>query len=765
MPGPDDSLEARLLATFKIEAREIIQAMAASLAILEKAPSAWEQPEAIESVFRSAHSLKGAARAVNSKDIESLCHSMESVFTGLKRREIAAPPALFDLFYRALDALDALLRRLDPGQGAVEKPDVTELVGALELAISKKPSSQTSERATAPPVRETSVTPIPKSGPPDREARLAATETVRVAAQKLDAMLLQAAELIPAGMAASQHAGRLRELGERFSEWRRAWTRIRPAIRGMSATLDAAKESREEQHLSRLIEFVDWNQQFVENVDRQLTEIVRTADRDQRSLATMVDGLLEEASKVAMQPFSTVLNLFPRFVRDLSRDENKDVDLVIQGAELEIDRRILEELKDPLIHLIRNSLDHGIESPADRVKKGKPPRGAITIFVSARDGSSVELLVSDDGAGIDLERLKSAAVKEGLLSAERAQGIADQDALQLIFQSGATTSPIITDLSGRGLGLAITREKVTALSGAIFVESHSGQGTVFRIVLPMTLARFRGVLVQARESLFMLPTAGIDRVVPLRAGSMATVENRETITVSEKAVSLVHLADVLALPAAVGLQSVSPHSSAVVITSDGERIAFAVDAVLGEQEILVKPLGPQLTCLPHFAGATVLASGTVVPILYLPELAKRARQAAALPATNAISQGHSEIEEAGAVLVAEDSITSRTLLKNILETAGYRVETAIDGIDAFTKLRSSSFDLVVSDVDMPRMNGFGLTAKIRNDKQLAELPVILVTSLDSPKDREHGIDVGANAYIIKSSFDQTNLLEVVRRLI
>jgi two-component system chemotaxis sensor kinase CheA len=452
-------------------------------------------------------------------------------------------------------------------------------------------------------------------------------------------------------------------------------------------------------------------------------------------------------------------------VRDLSRDENKEVQLLIHGAELEIDRRILEEMKDPLIHLIRNSLDHGIELPDERAKRGKPTRGTITIRVSARDGTTVEMMVSDDGAGIDIERLKLAAVKHGLLAEERAQAMTREDALQLIFQSGATTSPIITDLSGRGLGLAIAREKVTRLSGAIFVESRVGQGTTFRVMLPMTLARFRGVLVETNQSLFMLPTAGIDRVIRLRADAVATVENRETITISDRVIAVARLADVLALPPLASSPTRAPDASAVIVNSGGECIAFAVDAVLGEREILVKPLGPQLARLPLFAGATALADGTLVPILNIPDLMNRARQTGAAPEPKAPSTPHLKSETAATVLVAEDSITSRTLLKNILETAGYRVETAVDGIDAFTKLRSGNFDLVVSDVDMPRMNGFGLTAKIRNDKQLEDLPVVLVTSLDSQKDREHGVDAGANAYIIKSSFDQSTLLDAIRRLL
>jgi two-component system chemotaxis sensor kinase CheA len=466
-----------------------------------------------------------------------------------------------------------------------------------------------------------------------------------------------------------------------------------------------------------------------------------------------------------MQPFSTLLDLFPRLVRELAREQGKEVELSIQGGDIEIDRRILEEMKDPLIHLARNCLDHGIETPAERARRGKQPRGTVTMTISARNGSNVELLIADDGKGIDAGKVKAAAGKLRLLSPERAESLGDKEALAFIFQSGVSTSPIITDISGRGLGLAIVKEKVEKLNGALSVETEAGQGTSFRIILPLTLARFHGVLVRVGEHLFVFPSSNVERVERVAKDDVKTVENRETITVKGQAVSLARLRDALDLAATVAAGGQPDILPAVVVTSAGRRIAFVVDEVLHEQEVLVKTLGKQLIRVRNIAGATVLGTGRVVPILNVPDLIASAvrtsgagMHAAAVPS-----------EEAGkrrkSVLVAEDSITSRTLLKNILETAGYQVETAVDGVEALTKLRSGEFDLVVSDVDMPRMNGFVLTEKIRADKKFLELPVILVTALESREDREHGIDVGANAYIVKSSFDQSNLLEIIRRSI
>jgi len=360
----------------------------------------------------------------------------------------------------------------------------------------------------------------------------------------------------------------------------------------------------------------------------------------------------------------------------------------------------------------------------------------LFIATKASAGETVELVVADTGCGVSSE---------------------DKERLFLPYFS--------TKGRGTGLGLAIVKEKVEKLNGALFVETELGKGTRFRIILPLTLARFRGVLVRVGEYLFVLPTSNVEQAVRVAKHDIKTVENRETIVLSGQAMSLARLSDVLNLPQQAEVEREREMQLVVVLAASNLRIAFIVDEVLNEQEVLVKPLGKQLTRVRNIAGATVLGSGKVVPILNVPDLLRCAVRASATGVRAASIPISSIAVKKKSVLVAEDSITSRTLLKNILETAGYRVETAVDGIEGYTKLRSGTFDLVVSDVEMPRMDGFGLTTKVRADKKLTELPVVLVTALESREDREHGIDVGANAYLVKSSFDQSNLLEVVRRLI
>jgi two-component system chemotaxis sensor kinase CheA len=306
------------------------------------------------------------------------------------------------------------------------------------------------------------------------------------------------------------------------------------------------------------------------------------------------------------------------------------------------------------------------------------------------------------------------------------------------------------------------REKAEKLGGRVSVVSTPGTGTAIRMTLPLTLATFRGVLFRAGQRLFVVPTAQVERVTRYRPQDVQTVEGRETLALNGRAVSLVSLAGVLALPETARAGDSPPSTPALVLGSGEQRLAFAVDEVLDEREVLVKRLAKPLIRVRHVAGATVLGSGEVAPILNVSDLLKSAKSAGA--PSRAQPQGQSARVEAKSVLVAEDSITSRMLLKGILESAGYKVKTAVDGMDAYTTLRSERFDVVVSDVEMPRLNGFDLTARIRADRNLASLPVILVTALESREDRERGIDVGANAYLVKSDLDQSNLLEALRRL-
>ncbi len=352
-------------------------------------------------------------------------------------------------------------------------------------------------------------------------------------------------------------------------------------------------------------------------------------------------------------------------------------------------------------------------------------------------------MISDDGQGISVARVRAAAVRHGNLTEAQANELADAAALNLIFEPEVSTRDTITEISGRGLGLAIVQEKVEKLGGRVTLETRPGAGTSFRLLLPLTLATFRGILVEVVHQLFVLPTTHVERVTSVRPDQVKTVEGREMMVLDDRTVSLVRLEDLLDLSRPSGHET-TRFAPAVVIGSAEKRIAMRVDAVLNEQEVLVKQLGKPLSRVRNIAGATVLGSGHAVPILNVADLMKSAMKAR--PAAAARPSGEDSARSRKSVLVVEDSITSRMLLKNILESAGHRVKTAVDGVDAFAILRTEVFDVVVSDVEMPRMNGFDLTAAIRRDKRLAELPVVLVTALASRGSRAGSRRRGQRVY-------------------
>lgn len=730
MPENDEEFLKRLRATFQVEAEEHVSALSSGLLELEKA-SPEERNAIIETVFRGAHSLKGAARSVNMTQVEAVCQKMEGVFAGLKRKEIVLSPELLDELHKNLDALRTLVSPAETKPVIKAKPESSPAPPAVEEPSPKAPAS-----SATPSARE---------------------ETVRVSSARLDSLVRQAEELVSVKLAANQHAEAMRGIHSIFARWKKEWSKVHPDLRAMERA--SGQKTNGNLEPKKLLEFLEWNETHMQSLQETFSAMEKPFERDRRALALMVDGLLDDLKKTAMLPFSSLLVLLRKLVRDLSREQGKLIDLVVTGDELEMDRRILEDLKDPLIHLVRNSIDHGIKKPEERQKINKPPRGRISIAVLQRD-SKVEIQVADDGSGIDAGRVRKSAVKCGAISELDAEKLSDAEAVMLIFRSGVSTSPMLTNISGRGLGLAIVREKVEQLGGTVWIENRVNAGTTFHMLLPLTLSTFRGVILQVADRLFVLPTNHVERVVRVRKEEIKTVENRETLSLDGQTIPLVGMADVLGL--AKPVSQTGETITALVISSAGQRIAFRVDEIRREQEVVLKNLGKQLARVRNISGATILGGGGVVPVLNVTDLMKSAAQASPVAPTIPAPRVK---KSARAILVADDSITSRSLLKNILETNGYKVETAVDGIDAFTKLRSGDFGLVVSDVEMPRMDGFDLTSKIRADKKFAEIPVVLVTALESREHRERGIDVGANAYIVKSSFDQSNLLEAVQRLI
>ena len=766
----EEELLKKLREAFSSEAEERLASLSSSLLDLEKGTGGEETAQALEVAFREAHSLKGAARSVNLMEIESICQAMESVFAAMKRDEISLSGELFDLLQHSVRSVEDFLA---PSEGTDRMGETAILVSQLEEVMAgvalepvqertgKEPEpkggKETSSEKIAPePAKEK---PAPKFQLPQQgrksQGKPLASESVRVSTAKLDALFLKAEELVSLKLASGQRLVDLKEIVRSTESWNKKWAEIESEARALNKT---AREGDGWDNLSR---FLDWNHDFIRSVGKEIWDLTKRAEREGRTLGLMVDELLDDMKRVTMQPFSTLLDIFPRMIREISRDQGKEVDLVVKGGEVEIDRRILEEMRDPLTHILRNSVDHGLEAPDKREKQGKPRGGTIALTVSQTEGGKVKILIADNGAGIDPERVKKKAASLGIITEQDMEQLDDRDALSLVLQSGVSTSPIITEISGRGLGLAIVQEKVEKLGGFLSLDTVLGRGTSFRLELPVTIATFRGILVQVSGRLFVVPSSNMHRALKVHGDEIKTVENRATIPLDGKALSLVDLARVFGLNQ--GKDKSDGEFLTVVVLGMGERrVGFRVDAVLGEQEVLVKGLGKQLRHVPNISGATILGSGRVVPILNVNELLTSPLDADVQTSVPKAGKGD---DEKKSILVAEDSITSRMLIKSILEGAGYLVKTAVDGSEAFATLKTGEFDLVVSDVEMPKLDGFGLTKKIRSDKKYADIPVVLVTGLETPEDREKGIDAGANAYIVKSSFDQSNLLEVIGRMI
>lgn len=808
MHPTDDEFIKLLHDTFRIEAEDHFAAMSSGLIALENAADPDVRRTTLETVFREAHSLKGAARAVGIATVENLCQAMENFFAALKRDQRQPDADEFTALHRTLDRIKELISSTDatgtisdlvgalsameaklvhgghpetpahaPTAGEKEaggesqavatatNDDATRTSANGAAAPSSNASAEPSRDARDEPSSKTTVYQVPPSdvtvaeagpftpgqirqlGSPRREA----PEMVRLTAAKLNSILRQTEELIYLKLTAARRAAESEEIAIATANLVKEWGLYgNPARLAEATTGNRAVAS----------DFLERTTESLHHLQSLARRVARTAKQERSTTAGMVNLLMKDAKTLLLVPFSSLLISFPKLVRDLSHDLGKNVHLSVQGEEIEVDKRILDALKDPLIHLARNCIDHGIESPEERRRKAKPEAGALKIIVSQPTADKVELTIADDGAGIDAHQVRTSAIHHGLLSPEKSKEVSDAEVLRFIFQSEISTSSVVTNVSGRGLGLAIVHQAVERLRGTISVETKRGVRTVFKIALPSAIATFRGVLVTVCGCSFIVPTNAVLRVLRVRPDEIATIENKDVIDVDGQSISYYYLGDVLEVGAPSGAER---RFVPVLVMGGGERsVAFGVDDILYEQEVLVKNLGCLLLRVSNISGAAILGSGEVVPIINAVDLIRSAlklRKTISSPAQEPVEK------KTQSILVVEDSITSRTLLKGTLEAAGYRVSTAVDGIDGFAALRAGEFDIVLSDVEMPRMNGFDLIAKMRSDPRYKELPAVLITSLDSREDRERGIDVGANAYMVKSRYDQDNLLQIIRRLI
>lgn len=712
--SPEEFLK-ELLADFLLEAAEHLQAIVDGLLALEKSPDKSASQGYLESIFREVHSLKGASRAVNLTAIERICQTIESVFHAVRQGSLTLTAPAFEILFQSVDLLQSMVAEIGAGAAKTSESEVLPMVRRLE-SIHTEP-------------REINLPPIPDlqkkishiEKPPQHEEpppslqgeSRTVRDTVRIPVTKLDNLLLGAEEFLTLKSVLKFQINELAAL----------------------KTVSGGKMIRD-----------------FENIHRQMSR--------------MVDDLLINIRQTLLHPFSDILGAVPRLVRDLGKEFGKEIVLTINGAETEIDRRILEEIKDPLIHLIRNCVDHGIEPVAHRLRNGKESAGKLMITIIQEFGNKVLLEISDDGAGISTEALLKSALRAGVVSGDEAAGMSREEILPLIFKSGISTSPFITDISGRGLGMAIVASKVNLLGGIVGVTSKPGAGTCFRISLPVTLATFKGIMIRIGNAFFLMPVGVVTSAIRIRKDEVRTAKGKSFIYHQGENLAIARLADFLETKENKGNNKDLKTLQVLTVRLDGKDFGLVVDEILGEEEGIVKGLGSQLVHVKYISGALILGNGIIVPILNPEELGETLQRSPGISLAQTIeAESGKEQLPAVKILIAEDSITLRSLLRNIIESEGYEVGTAVDGLDAYQKLGEGGYNLLVSDVEMPRMNGFVLTEKVRADSKLSDLPVILVTALDSPTDRQRGMEVGADAYIVKGNFEQSNLLDTIKRLI
>jgi two-component system chemotaxis sensor kinase CheA len=781
-------LQERLAQTFAVEFGERLQALERDLLALEAGADGAAREGLVGSLLREAHSLKGAAHVVGRAEIGALAHAMEGRLEAMRAAPTPAERSLQPLF-DALGVLAALedparagpiavgpiIDRLGPSAPLSAPPAGRRPAGAKRAGPARAPRT-----AAATPAEATLWTPPPPQPPldvaapplapetsavpggevvPTRGADAAGAGSIRIRTEHLDALLARGTELAAARDRAASRQGELRRLRRDVAEWRRDWQRVRGDVARLAAAGRADPGVRE------VATFAADAGRRLERLERELAQVVAAGNVDRGRLAALADGLGTELLDLRLVPVATLFDRFPRMVRDLARASGKRVELRHVGWETEIDRQLLERLMDPVMHLLRNAVDHGIEPEAERVAAGKPPVGAVLLEASQR-GGGIRIEVSDDGRGIDPERVRRAALDAGIPESELPPAADLAGIMRLVLRPGVSTAGQLSEVSGRGVGLDIVREAVARVGGSIEVASRPGGGTRVGLQLPLTLVLVDVVVVGVGERRYALPIGSVERCVRVVPGQLTEVSGRPALVIGDGPVVLADLAELLGgAPAGAGVDG---RRIAAVLKAGDERVGLLVDVVHSAMRIVVKSLGALLEAVggsPLVAGAAILGDDELVLVLDPGELARAASIERAGPPLRV--QREPAPDDAGpvSILVVDDSVTTRTLEKSILEAAGFAVAVAADGLEALAALRRGRVDLVVSDVDMPRLDGFELTRRIKADPRTRDLPVVLVTALDSPEQQEQGLDAGADAYLLKRTFDQRVLLETIQRLV
>lgn len=739
-----------LIELFREEVRTHCQALAEGLVALEQGGA---PPERLEAMMRAAHSIKGAARVVGVQPGVDVAHRMEDCFVRAQKGQLTLASGLVDELLACVDVLQAIAKAA--GTGFAEwfegqKGQVEQALQRLGDAMQGKPAERIQEKplAASPPAEIVPPPPEPRVPAGETAAKPEAAEpgVVRVSATSLTRLMGLAGQSLV-------EARWLQPFAQSLLELKRRQAKLAEALEGLAETIPGVEEpSGALLHAAR---------ERLETCRALLAERLAEFDRRVRSADELSARLYREVLSSRMRPFRDGVQGLPRLVRDLARQLGKMARLEVRGESVEVDRDILEKLDAPLNHLVRNALDHGLEPPAERAALGKAETGTLRIE-AAHAAGLLSISVADDGRGIDLEKLRAKIVERGHATAELAQRMSPAELLDFLFLPGFSTASRVSEVSGRGVGLDVVHTMVHSVGGRVSVLADPGRGTRFQIDLPLTLSVLRAVIVQIAGRPYAFPHNRIDRLIRVGRERLRSLENRQYVEVDGRNVGIVLARQALQLQ---GPEPPDDDLLLVLFGDQGGAYGVAVDGLLDEQDLVVRPLDRRLGKVPDIQAAAILDDGSPVLIVDVDDLRRSIEKL--LETSRLERPGTSRPHETRRkrVLVVDDSITVREVQRQLLINNGYQVETAVDGMEGWNLVRETPFDLVISDIDMPRLDGLELVRRIKADPRLQAVPVIIVSYKDRPDDRLRGLEAGANHYLAKSSFHDDTLIEAVRELI
>lgn len=765
-PGVDSNLFALFYSELEMRVREMVDGLLA----LEKHP---EDYTILEGLMRAAHSIKGAARIVELPQISRLAHALEEFFTYIPAQHVLVTEQHIDQLLQGVDLFERLAQvpyeNVDTWlKNHAEKIDqfvckLSELPEQIANPEGENPKKKVAEekffsyveKKQAVQSKATSERPYKKNktsntSSEDETSSSSSDPFLRVSATILNRLMGLAGEALV-------ESRWLMPYLESLVLLKRAQAKVAREIEKLS---DYLARNIHDDRAYALVQTLKLN---FTDCHLHLTERISDLELYMQRQTSLSDRLYAEVISSRMRPFADGIEFFPRVIRDLSKQLNKKVNFFVEGKNIPVDREILEKLESPLNHLIRNAIDHGIELPEERIKKGKTEAGTIKIEVSHRAGM-LSIVVSDDGKGIDLKKLTEKVIEKGFVTRSMAENLSETELLDFVFLPGFSMSLELTELSGRGIGLNIVQNMVQEVGGTI--KAVLGDGLSFHLQLPLTLSVIRALLVEISGEPYAIPLGRLKKVQLLSKDFIQTVEHRQYFHVDGKNIGLISAQQFLGLPIPLHYYN----ELCVLIISDGMHdYGVIVDKFLGEKELVVHELDPKLGKVPDISGGAFLEDGSPILIIDVEEMFRSIDKQLSRGSVGSFEFHHTggggQRERKKRILVVEDSMTVREVECRLLRSCGYSVDTAINGIEGWSAVRMGGYDLVITDVDMPRMNGIELVRSIRGDAKYRSTPVIVVSYKERESDRIEGLQAGANYYLAKSSFHDESLLNAVRSLI